>query len=622
MARIKRTPVRAACGQRPTSSPGKPPGRVSSSAPVSGFLAFGASENPVGNSSVALEAHAWPSHTVALENTISADAVASWYLDLLRGMFDDKRTVGGALGDECCQRVERRLRILSPTNPNEWVQRITSMVSAAEAEEHGDTVRCQALQMMADLLLKNFETTGLNDRDGQGAQEAFDATPMLLAHNADINARDGSGGNTSLHIAAQSANIEIAKKLVEAKADKTIQNKNGKTAFDLLPLRSQKTKKWSFLKPETGEVVVSIKSNLRTRATLSADARRDQSRLAQQGGQLPLGRDHNLLLDDTNVRRSRRIKTRSSHSDDREEVQEQDVETEPDYNESEKCKRNETEPASPRPKRLKYSSSTSAPILYEMSVETRGKGDPRAGTIPEAQDTDTPCNMNTKEPAPSDEGDKEVVNAGDSAGNENHKRKAIESASHHHKRPSTVATSSAPVLEETPVIITTTVVHESELKQDIKAYDDSSQTTHIRKNGICETESLLPPTLERPKIGIARSGATQTAAPAARVSPQRTKTTVVARSNKLPTGPPKLKWTTPPLPLPLPLPPPPPPPPERQPRREQECRLFVEGIQRDTNAEDFKQKLFDDAEKLQYKGKLQVDGQQLMVFKARKHLGV
>jgi ankyrin repeat protein len=50
----------------------------------------------------------------------------------------------------------------------------------------------------------------------------------LLAHGADVNAHDGDG-DTALHGAAQTGNVEIMKRLLEKGADPNVKNKEGGT---------------------------------------------------------------------------------------------------------------------------------------------------------------------------------------------------------------------------------------------------------------------------------------------------------------------------------------------------------------------------------------------------------
>jgi len=59
-------------------------------------------------------------------------------------------------------------------------------------------------------------------RDNQGRVE------KLLAHGADVNAQDGDG-DTALHGAAQTGNVEIMERLLDKGADPNVKNKQGGT---------------------------------------------------------------------------------------------------------------------------------------------------------------------------------------------------------------------------------------------------------------------------------------------------------------------------------------------------------------------------------------------------------
>jgi hypothetical protein len=61
----------------------------------------------------------------------------------------------------------------------------------------------------------------------------YNIAKLLLDHKADANLAFTKNGNTPLHFAAASGNLELVKLLVESGAKKDTKNKKGQTAFDI-----------------------------------------------------------------------------------------------------------------------------------------------------------------------------------------------------------------------------------------------------------------------------------------------------------------------------------------------------------------------------------------------------
>jgi uncharacterized protein len=75
-------------------------------------------------------------------------------------------------------------------------------------------------------------TTGATPLHDAALAGNRDVAAVLIAHGADINARDHESGSTPLHLAASWGRIEVLRLLLEKGADRSIRDKMGRTAAE------------------------------------------------------------------------------------------------------------------------------------------------------------------------------------------------------------------------------------------------------------------------------------------------------------------------------------------------------------------------------------------------------
>jgi ankyrin repeat protein len=152
--------------------------------------------------------------------------------------------------------------------PSEWVKDDLGVINTVDSRSRNDTFvmsaarddlftfeKCLNNGQELAVLHSDLQYTALHAAADFGAARIMQ---MLIRTGININLRDAKYGMTALHFAAQSGRIEVCKLLVEHNCDRTIQNYEGKLAYEVADYQGH-TEVRQMLKhvpPEVSEVML------------------------------------------------------------------------------------------------------------------------------------------------------------------------------------------------------------------------------------------------------------------------------------------------------------------------------------------------------------------------------